>query len=210
MINPESGRTKLEHAPASSETTIYILLLVALLSAIAGVWLGPLTNVLLGLAILAVCVLVWRATIAHKKTRIALLVLEAFLVSSTLAGGVGILKGDFGLPASWLSGTAFSDYAVPGVMLLVVCAISVVAAATLLAERESAVLVSVLAGVFMAGNELVEMACIDTKVGSSLPVVLAAQVLWFGAGFAVAMLAGVIWRTDYHKQRSPFSRVSHA
>lgn len=210
MNQQGSDKRTLEHAPASSEIMIYILMLVALASAVAGIWLGLLTNVVLVLAVAVGCALVWRTTIPRKGTRIALFVLEAFLVSSTLAGGVGILRGDFGLPAAWLSGTAFSDYAVPGVMLLVVCAISIVAVATLFTDRETAVLASVLAGVFMAGYELVEMVSIDTKVGSSLPMVLAAQIVWFAAGFAVSMLAGSIWIRDYRSQDFRVGRVSHA
>ena len=204
-----SGRTG-QGAPERSEMTIYLLMLLALVSAVAGLWLGLLTNVVLAVAVLAACILAWRTTVRHRGTRVALFALEAFLVSSTLAGGVGILRGDFPLPASWLSGTAFSDYSVPGVMLLVVCAISIVAAATVFVEREAAAFASVLAGVFMAGYELVEAACIDTKVGSSFAIVFAAQALWFAAGFAVAMLAGVMWIRDYYSQRLQVRRITPA
>jgi hypothetical protein len=194
----------------SSQMTIYLLMLLVLFSAVAGLWLGPLTNILVVLVILVASILVWRTTARYKLTWTTLMVLEAFLVTSTLAGGVGILRGDFTLPSSWLYGTAFSDYAIPGVMLLVISAISVVGAATLFVEGECATLVSVLAGVFMAGYEVVEIACIDSKVGGSLPIVLAAQLLWLAAGLAVALLAGNMWIRNHHSQSFQVSGTSHA
>ena len=60
------------HVLTSLDLSTYVLMLVALLSGVAGIWLGPIVNVALLICIAAIAVLVWRTTLKHRVTRIAL------------------------------------------------------------------------------------------------------------------------------------------
>jgi hypothetical protein len=202
------------HALTMSELSIAILMLVALLSGVAGIWLGLITNVLVLASIAAIAVLVWRTTIKHKVIRIVLLVIEAFVGLSALGGGIAILQGvvfGFVLPLSWLAGTPFSDYTIPGLALVIVVGGSaLLAAATVFIERERAVLVSMMAGLFMAGYEVVEMVSIDSKFGDALPTFLGLQLFYFVLGLAVFGLTGYLWMKEYRSEHFHYRHASHA
>ncbi len=197
----------------TTEFSIYILMLVALLSGVAGIWPGPLVNVLLVACLAAIAVLVWRTTLKHRAIRIALFVIEVVIGLSALQGGVALLKGDFAnvLPVTRLAGTPFSDYTIPGLILVIVVGGSaVLAAATVFIEREWAVLVSVLAGLIIFGFELVEIACVDSKVGNGLLMALGLQLFYFVLGLAVTGLAGYLWMKEYRSQHLRLGHPSHA
>jgi hypothetical protein len=111
------------HVFTTSELGIFILMCVAFLCGIAGIWVDWITNVPLALALVGVGILVWRTAMKHKVIRIALLVLETFIWTSALAGGIGMVQGvAFGqaLPLAWLAGTSFSDFTIPGLVLVMV------------------------------------------------------------------------------------------
>lgn len=191
------------HVLTTSEVSINILMLVALLSGVASIWVGPLVNVLAAMAVLVVSILVSRTTMQHKLIRIALFVLEAVVGVTAIQGGIGILSGTFNqyMPVAWLAGTPFSDYTIPGLVLLIVVGGSaVLAAATVFLHREWAVLVSVLAGLLMAGFEVVEVISVDSKVGDALSFVLGLQLFYFVLGLAVFVLAGFLWMREYRSQ----------
>jgi hypothetical protein len=191
------------HVLTSSDFIIYILMFVALLSGVAGIWLGPIVNVLLLASIAAIAVLVWRTTQKNKVIRIALFVIEAVIGLSAIQGGIALLRGDFmhELPVAWLAGTPFNDYTIPGLVLVIVVGGSaLLAAATVFIDREWAVLVSVLAGLLMAGYEVVEVVSLDSKVGNALPIVLELQLLFFVLGLAVFGLAEFLWMREYRSQ----------
>jgi hypothetical protein len=191
------------HVLTTSELSISILMFAALLSGVAGIWLGPITNVLVVACIAAIAVLVWRTTIKHKVIRIALLVLEAFMGLGAIVGGILLLQGVFDqvLSAVWLAGTPFRDYTIPGLVLVIVLGGSaLLAAATVFIEREWAVLVSVLAGLLMAGYIVVEAVIMDSKVGNVLPNVLELQLLFGVPALAVFGLAGYLWMREYRSQ----------
>jgi hypothetical protein len=202
------------HVTTTSELSISILMFVALLSGVAGIWVGLIANVPVALALVVVGILVWRTTMTHKVIRIALLVLEAFIGLSALGGGIGLVQGvEFGqvVPVAWLAGTPFNDYTIPGlVLVIVVGGTALLAAATVFIHREWAVLVSVLAGLLMVGFEVVEVVTIESKVGNALPMVLGAQLVWFVAGLAVFGLAGFLWMRDYRSQHFHLRHASHA
>lgn len=187
---------------------IYALLLVALLCGIASVWLGAAATLAAVLALLAACVLAWGTFRRHRVIRIALLGLQGFIALTAIPGGAGILRGDFHLPASWLAGTPFGDYTIPGLALLMVAAAAALAASSSFVERDWALFASVSAGILMAGYEVVEIVSIDSRVGSGLPIALAAQLLWLVAGLAVSVLAAMLWAKEYRltggaRHRSP-------
>lgn len=202
------------HVLTTTELGISLLMFVALLSGVAGIWVAWINNIPLALALVGVSILVWRTTIQHKVIRIALLVLETFIWTSALAGGIAILQGavfGFALPPAWLVGTPFSDYTIPGLALVIVVGGSALfAAATVLIDREWAVLVSALAGLLMAGYEVVEAVSIDSKFGDALPTALGMQLVYFVLGLAIFGLAGFLWMRDYRPQHLHPRHVSHA
>ena len=202
------------HGLTTSELGIYLLMVIALLSGVAGIWVGLISNVPMVLALVGAGILVRRTTMKHKGIRIALLVLEAFIGLSAIQGGIGLLQGvefNFVVPVAWLAGTPFSDYTIPGLVLAIVVGGSALfAAATVFIHREWAVLASVLAGLLMVGYLVVEAICIDSKVGNDLPIALGAQLLYLVLGLAVFGLAGYLWMRDYRRQHYHLEHVSHA
>ncbi len=202
------------HVFTTSELGIFILMCVAFLCGIAGIWVDWITNVPLALALVGVGILVWKTPMKHKVIRIALLVLETFIWTSALAGGIGVVQGvAFGqaLPLARLAGTPFSDFTIPGlVLVIVVGGTALFAAATVFIQREWAVLVSVLAGLLMAGYEVVEVVTISSKVGNGLPIVLGVQLIWFVPGLAIFGLAGYLWMKEYRNQHFHVGHASHA
>ncbi len=62
----------------------------------------------------------------HRTSRVVLLVLEAFMALSAIGGGVALIVGALepdlalGIPTSYLGGSPFDSYLVPGVILAVV------------------------------------------------------------------------------------------
>jgi hypothetical protein len=150
----------------------------------------------------------------HTVIRTALVVIEAFISLGAIGGGFGLLRGvvfNYEVPVAWLAGTPFSDYTIPGLMLVIVVGGStLLAAVTVFIDREWAVLVSVLAGLLMVGYLVVEAVYIDSKVGNALPTALGLQLFYFVLGLAIFGLAGYIWMRDYRSQHFHLSHVSHA
>ena len=147
----------------------------------------------------------------HKLVRIVLVVLETFVALSAVAGGIALLRGTFaqGIPVSWLQGTPFSDYTIPGLALAIVVGGGMgVAAVTVLIQHEWAVLISAVAGIFMVGFEVVEAVSVDSKAGNGLPLMAGLQVFYFALGLAIFGLAIYLWRAEYHSFLA--RHVSHA
>jgi hypothetical protein len=191
------------HALTTSDLSIFILMVVALISGVASIWLGPLVNVLAAMAVLATGIVASRTAMKQKVRRIALFVIEAFIALTAIQGGIGLLRGAFDqvVPLAWLDGTPFSNYTIPGLVLaLVVGGGALLAAASVFISREWTVLVSVLAGLLLAGYEAVEVVSLDSKVGDALPMVLGLQLFYFVLGLTVFGLAGSLWMKEYHRQ----------
>jgi hypothetical protein len=151
----------------------------------------------------------------HKRIRIALVVIEAFIGLGAIYGGIAILIGAFDqwLPVAWPQGTPFSDYTIPGLALaIVVGGAMVVATATVFIQREWAVLISAVAGIFMAGFEVVEVGSVDSKAGNWLPLMAELQALYFALGLAIFGLAAYLWITEYRGQhvstQQPFLKLA--
>jgi hypothetical protein len=176
--------------------------------------------VYIGLAVIALAEYLWTAEFwgqqlpptRHEAIRIALLAIAAFIATSAIEGGVAVLGGvvfGYKLPLSWLAGTPFSDYTIPGLALaIVVGGSALIAAATIFIHREWAVLVSVVAGVVMDGYLLVEIVSIDSKLEDALPTSLAVQLFYFVLGLALVGLGGLLWMREYRGQ--PFHLRSSA
>lgn len=139
----------------------------------------------------------------HKGKRMTLLVIELFVGLWAVIGGVGLVTGSIAflhMPATYLQGTPFSDYTLPGlVLLLVVGGSFLFAAATILTKRAIGVLASLLAGLILIGFEGVEVALIDRDT-ATLPTALPQQILMAALGLCCVGLAAFIWRRAYRGQ----------
>jgi len=149
----------------------------------------------------------------HKAVRIALAVIEALIGFGAIGGGIAILTGAFDqwLPLAWLQGTPFSDYTVPGLILLIVIGGGMLlAAATLFTRHEWAALLSAAMGLVMIGFEIVEVAIIDSHPDAIVPSSLSQQALMSILGLVIFGLASYLWISEYRQQHFPTSPVSHA
>jgi hypothetical protein len=148
----------------------------------------------------------------HRGIRIALLILQAFVALTALAGGVALVMGslnaDFSTvlnpPAEYLEGSPFTSYVVPGILLGVVLG-GVHALAFALLERNGpwALLVSAGAGFATLIWIFVQMAVIPFS-----PL----QPLYFAIGLAEVGL--VLLMLDVHhrlgpRRHSPGTAVHH-
>jgi hypothetical protein len=149
-----------------------------------------------------------RTTMRHKRVRLTLAVLEAFVALTAIGCGLGLEIGAIQFPLAWLAGTPFSDYALPGLLMaIIVGGSSLFAAATIFTEGEVGVLVSALAGLLLIGFEFVEAASIDPNLGSGLPLALGFQASYSAFALTIFGLAARLWVTEYYPHHFP---TSHA
>ena len=149
----------------------------------------------------------------HKALRITLIVIEAIIGLGALGGGITILTGAFDqwLALAWLQGTPFSDYTIPGLILLIIVGGGMLlAAATVFIQREWAVLLSAVMGLVMIGFEVFEVAIIDRNTQAIIPSTVAQQALMSGLGLVIFGLASYLWMSEYREHHFPTSPVSHA
>jgi hypothetical protein len=103
----------------------------------------------------------------HRSALRSLIALDAFAAISALAGGLMVISGwPYAFPASWLRGTPFDGYVIPGVLLAVVVGGS--AALSTVAMMRRALLgptLSVIAGLVMMGWISGEIVLLDQNVG---------------------------------------------
>jgi len=149
----------------------------------------------------------------HKAIRITLAVIEAIVGLGAIGRGIAILTGAFDqwFPLAWLQGTPFSDYTIPGLILLIVIGGGmIVAAATVFVQHEWAVLFSAAMGLVMIGFELFEVVIIDRYADAIIPSTIAQQALMSGFGLIIFGLASYLWMSEYRQQHFSTSPVSHA
>ncbi len=136
----------------------------------------------------------------HKRVRLTLIILEAFVALTSIACGLGLAVGAVQLPLAWLAGTPFSDYTWPGlVMAVVVGGSSFLAAELTRAGRSGDVVASALAGLLLMGCEVAEVAVIDRNLGNWLPFAVGFQAIYSTFSLAILGLAAFLWRTEYYR-----------
>jgi hypothetical protein len=147
----------------------------------------------------------------HRIVRIAIFVLAVIGTLTTIAGGVGILTGAIAFPLEYLQGSPFVDYTIPGLALaILVGGCFLFAAVTIFTGREMGVLASALAGLFMIGFEVVEIAVVDRSVGNWLSIAVVLQAIFSVLGLAIFGLATYLWMAEYRSLHFPSRHVSHA
>lgn len=139
----------------------------------------------------------------HEKIRITLAAIEAFIGLDAVGGGIAILTGAFDqwFPIAWLQGTPFNNYLIPGLFLLIIVGGGMLlAAVTLFAQCELALLFSVAMGLIMIGWEIVEVMVIDRYEQAVIPSTIVQQVLFTALGLIITGLAVSLWMMEYHGQ----------
>jgi uncharacterized membrane protein len=149
----------------------------------------------------------------HKSVRITLVVIEIFVGVWAVIGGVGLVTGTIAflqMPATYLQGTPFSDYTIPGLLLLFAVGGSyLVAAVTILAGHEVGVLASALAGLILVGFEAVEVAIID-RDAATLPTAVPQQIMMTALALACIGLAAFLWMKEYRGHNALDPQTRHA
>jgi hypothetical protein len=115
-----------------------------------------------------------RARPLGGPARALLVAVEGFLGIGALYGGWNLLSDaeEFGMEASWLDGTPFPDYTIPGVVLLVVVGGGMLAAAALAAAGSRyAGLAALAMGITMLGYLAVETLLIGYQGARQVPLV---------------------------------------
>jgi hypothetical protein len=93
------------------------------------------------------------ATIGVRPRPWALITLELLIAASALLGGIGLIWNDaIRMPNSWLEGTPFTSWVLPGVLLLLIVAGPMIIAAVLELRRSAwSTFTSVFAGAAQIG-----------------------------------------------------------
>jgi hypothetical protein len=108
-----------------------------------------------------------------RSTRLALAALELFLGVGAVYGGIRLLTDAerFGIEKSWLDGTPFDDYTIPGLVLLAVIGGGMLAAAVLaLAGSEWAALAGFWMGAILLVFLSVETIVIGNQGSAQVPL----------------------------------------
>lgn len=136
----------------------------------------------------------------RDNVRIALVVLEVLVGLNAVFGGIALLIGMFNqwLPVTFLQGTLFSDYTIPGLLLtFVIGGGMLLAAATQYIRHAWAVLLSVAMGLLLISWEVVEIVIIDRFEQATVPSTIVQQMLLTLLGIAIFELAIYLWTTEY-------------
>lgn len=121
--------------------------------------------------------------------RWALIGLEVVVGANAVYGGIGLMVNGLGMPVDWLDGTPFGSWLLPGVFLLAVVAVPMLAAVVAELRRSRwAYLAGVGAGALQVGWILGQLVVLQ-RYFFLQPVMLA-------AGLAVAALAWLAHRGE--------------
>jgi hypothetical protein len=130
--------------------------------------------------------------VVRRVLRIVVIVLDAFLALTAMAGGIGLLTGINGPPVEMLAGSPFKSYTIPGLaLLLIVGGSALVAAVMLLRRHRWGTLASGIAAAMIVGFEIVEVLAIGSPPG----VARTLQIFYLSLGVVLALLAGALWAT---------------
>lgn len=140
---------------------------------------------------------------SHQRSRVALLLLNAFLAITAIAGAIFVVPT---LPHEWLQNGLFSDYTVPALALgIPVGVTALVAAAVVMFNARIGAAASVVSGLMIVGFELVEIATVGLAVvvhGADMPQSWL-QPIFIVIGLVLAVIGGRLWLSE--GGRNPFT-----
>jgi uncharacterized membrane protein (UPF0136 family) len=145
----------------------------------------------------------------HKRIRLTLFILEAFVALTSIACGVGLVVGAVQFPVAWLAGTPFSDYTMPGLVMATIVGVSSFLAAEMIsAGRDGGVVASAIAALLLMGFEVAEVTMIDRNLGNWLPFVVGLQTIYSTLSLTIFGLAAYLWRTEHHRRHFQTRHIS--
>jgi hypothetical protein len=126
--------------------------------------------------------------------RFALFVLDLSAAVSAILGGIFVAANVDAFPRAWLSGSPFSDYFVPGLILAVVVggSAAIAALATARSGRRGPI-ASVVAGLILVGWIAGELVLLNQNSASTSPRSLVEPV-YLVVGLAMVGLGAILWR----------------
>lgn len=125
-------------------------------------------------------------TLLQKIFRIVLIIQTLFLGITAALGGIALLAGWNTPPLSFLNGSFFKDYTIPGLSLMVIVGGSGLCAGIMLIRKSVfAEIASISTGIIIMIFEFVEVMVIGSPAG----VARTLQLLYFGLGTAIAVMS---------------------
>lgn len=125
-----------------------------------------------------------------KFERYTLILLDAFLAISAVAGGIGLLTGAIAPDVAQLQGSPFGSYLIPGLALLcLVGGSAMLATGLMLRLPDLGIVASGVAGVMIMGFEVIEVLVIGSDPGLARNL----QLLYFTLGLLIVLLARALW-----------------
>jgi hypothetical protein len=126
----------------------------------------------------------------NKLIRVILIILEAFLAVTAVAGGIGLISGSLNPGLALLKGSPFNDYTIPGLALAILVGGGATVATILMIRRHPwAVYSCALSGGVIMFFEIVEV----LVVGSDPGIARNLQMFYFGYGLVLVLLAAGVW-----------------
>ena len=137
----------------------------------------------------------------RRAAYVTLIVLAGFLALTTFAGGIGLAAGISTPPVSYLNGSIFQNYTVPGLCLFLLGSGSAILATILLARKSQfALLSATVAAIVIMFFEFVEVLVIGSPEG----VAQALQIFYFGLGTLISVIVAGIWFIDLWSREHSF------
>jgi hypothetical protein len=132
---------------------------------------------------------------SEKGIRIGVVAVDLFEAASAIIGAVGLVVGFMTIPVRALSGTPFTDFTVPALLLAIVVGGSALLAAGIASfgPRRFDAFATAVAGCITVGYLTVEIAMIG--------LVAWPQVVWFMVGLLMIGLAALLWQAESHAPR---------
>ncbi len=140
----------------------------------------------------------------HRSSPRRLIALDGFAAVSALAGGVMVISGwPYAFPMTWLQGTPFDSYVIPGLLLgVIVGGSAAVSTVATLRRATSGPVLSAVSGIMMMGWIAGEIFVLHANVGFT-PL----WPLYFLVGLGMTLLG---LRATPRSVRSLGHRVRHA
>ena len=121
-------------------------------------------------------------TKVRRAAYATLIVLTGFLALTTFAGGISLAAGINAPPVSYLDGSIFQNYTVPGLCLFILGSRSAILATVLLVRKSQfALLSATVAAIIIMFFEFVEILVIGSPAG----VAQALQIFYFGLAIGI-------------------------
>jgi hypothetical protein len=169
-----------------------VWLLVIVLSAFLAIlakWMGRVWLVFAGTPLLRIC-------------GVTLFVASVFVAMTAVGGGITVATGVDKFPAGWLTGTLFSSYLIPGLILAaVVGGSAVVAAVAILRTPDAGALTSMLAGAILLGWLVGERLILPPA--AFVPQFWWLEAVYVAAGLMMLVPGFAVWWAGRRRQFSP-------